>query len=99
MGVLKEVLCRINEVSSFVLVPGDDVPGPIDEFEVKVVVPYSSDVGVAFWVVRVLVVVRFSLDVGGECIFQSRGDFVERVHKVPTIVGLKLDLDLIQVGR
>ena len=99
VGVLKDVLCRINEVSSFVPVPGDDVPGPIDEFEVKVVVPYSSDVGVALWVIRVLVVVRFSLDVGGECIFQPRGDLVERVYKVPTIVGCELDLDLIQVGR
>ena len=99
VGVLKDVLCRINEVSSFVPVPGDDVPGPIDEFEVKVVVAYPSDVGVAFWVVRVLVVVRFSLDVGGECIFQSRVDFVECVHKVPTGIRLELDLDLIQVGR
>ena len=68
VGVLKDVLRWINEVSSFVLVPGDDVPGPIDEFKVKVIVPYSSDIGVAFWVVRILVVVCFSLDVGGECV-------------------------------
>ena len=67
-------MCRINEVSGFVLVPGNDVPGSIDEFKVKVIVPYSSDVGVAFWVVRVLVVVRFSLDVGRECVSQSRGN-------------------------
>ena len=99
VGTLKDVLCRINEVSGFVLVPGDDVPGSIDEFEVKVVVPYSPDVGVAFWVVCIVVVVCFSLDMGGERVFQSRGNWVESVFKVPLLVCRKLDLDLIQIGR
>src|SRR5487761_790658 len=99
MGVQKDVLCQINEVSGFILVPGDDVPSPIDEFKVKVVVSYLPYVGVAFWVVSVLVVVCFSLNMGGECVFQSRGNWVDCVYKVPIFVCRELDLDLIQVGR
>ena len=99
VGVQKDVLCRIDEVSGFILVPGDDVPSPIDEFKVKIVVSYPPYVGVAFWVVAVLVVFRFSLDMGGECVFQSRGNLVDCMYKVPVFVCRELDLDLIQVGR
>src|SRR5487761_1846758 len=99
VGVQKDVLCRIDEVSGFILVPGDDVPSSIDELKVKVVVSYPPYVGVAFWVVSVLVVVCFSLDMGGERVFQSRGNWVDCMYKVPVFVGRELDLDLIQVGR
>src|SRR5487761_1304649 len=97
--VQKDVLCRIDEVSDFILVPGDDVPSSIDELNVKLVVSYPPYVGVAFWVVSVLVVVCFSLDMGGERVFQSRGNWVDCVYKVPVFVCRELDLDLIQVGR
>ena len=97
--VLKDILCQINEVFGSILVLGDDVPGSIDEFKVKVVVSYPSYVGVAFWVVSILVVVHFSLDMGGERVFQSRGNWVDCVYKVPIFVCRELDLDLIQVGR
>src|SRR5487761_1403594 len=99
MGVQKDVLCRIDEVSGFILVPGDDVPGSIDKFKVEFVVSYPPYVGVAFWVVGVLVVFCFSLDMGGERVFQSRGNWVDCVYKVPVLVRYELDLDLIQVGR
>ena len=69
VGVQKDVLCRIDKVSGFILVPGDDVPSSIDELNVKVVVSYLPYVGVAFWVVSILMVVRLSLDMGGERVF------------------------------
>ena len=50
VGVQKDVLCRIDEVSGFILVPGDNVPSSIDELNVKVVVSYLPYVGVAFCV-------------------------------------------------
>ena len=92
-------MCRINEVFGSLLVPGDDVPSSIDELKVEIVVSYPPYVGVAFWVVGVLVVLRFPLDMGGERVFQSRGNWVESVFKVPLLVCRKLDLDLIQIGR
>src|SRR5487761_858105 len=99
VGVQKDVLCRIDEVSGSFLVPGDDVPSSIDKLKVEFVVSYPPYVGVAFWVVGVLVVFRFSLDMGGERVFQSRGDWVDCVYKVSILVRHKRDLDLIQVGR
>ena len=99
VGVKKDVLCRVNEVFGAILVPGDDVPSSIDELKVEIVVSYPPYVGVAFWVVGVLVVLRFSLDMGGECVSQSRGNWVDCVYKVPVLVRHELDLDLIQVGR
>ena len=92
-------MCRINEVFGSILVPGDDVPSSIDELKVEIVVSYLPYVGVAFWVSVVLVVFRFSLDMGGECVFQSRGNWVDCVYKVPVLVCYERDLDLIQVGR
>src|SRR5487761_1182205 len=99
MGVQKDVLCRIDEVSGSILVPGDDVPSSIDELKVEFVVSYRPYVGVAFWVVGVLVVLCFPLDMGGERVFQSRGNWVDCVHKVPVLVCYERDLDLIQIGR
>ena len=95
MGVLKDVCCQINKVLVSSFVSSDNVPSSIDEFKVKVVVSYPPYVGVAFWVVSVLMVVRFSLDMGGERVFQSRGNWVDCVYKVPIFVCHELDLDLI----
>ena len=66
VGIQKDVLRRINEVFGFILVPGDDVPSSIDELKVEIVISYPPYVGVAFWVVGVLVVLCLSLDMGGE---------------------------------